>query len=86
MNPNKSASAGHISDRCAINLGGEAGIRTLGTREGTLDFESSPFDHSGTSPWFALKRMLLNSKSGRRDGDSNPGYAFGVYTLSRRAP
>ena len=22
----------------------------------------------------------------RRDGDSNPGYAFGVYTLSRRAP
>jgi len=22
----------------------------------------------------------------RRDGDSNPGYAFDVYTLSRRAP
>ena len=24
--------------------------------------------------------------SWRRDGDSNPGYAFGVYTISNRAP
>jgi hypothetical protein len=30
--------------------GGEGGIRTHGTRKGTLDFESSPFGHSGTSP------------------------------------
>ena len=30
--------------------GGEAGIRTLGAREGTTDFESVPFGHSGTSP------------------------------------
>ena len=29
---------------------GEGGIRTPGTREGTPDFESGPFDHSGTSP------------------------------------
>ena len=30
--------------------GGEGGIRTHGTASCTLDFESSPFDHSGTSP------------------------------------
>ena len=29
---------------------GEGGIRTLGTREGTLTFQASPIDHSGTSP------------------------------------
>ena len=31
-------------------IGGEGGIRTLGTVARALDFESSPFDHSGTSP------------------------------------
>ena len=30
--------------------GRETGIRTLGTLAGTTDFESVPFDHSGTSP------------------------------------
>ena len=30
--------------------GGEGGIRTHGPRKESLDFESSPFDHSGTSP------------------------------------
>ncbi len=30
--------------------GGEAGIRTLGTRKGSTVFETAPFDHSGTSP------------------------------------
>ena len=30
--------------------GGEGGIRTHGPRKGSLDFESSPFGHSGTSP------------------------------------
>ena len=44
-----------------INLseyyGRETGIRTLGTLAGTTDFESVPFDHSGTSPHmkFAFK-------------------------------
>ncbi|CAI8771243.1 hypothetical protein EMIT0324P_10415 [Pseudomonas chlororaphis] len=33
-----------------LNNGGEIGIRTLGTREGTTDFESVPFGHSGISP------------------------------------
>ena len=32
------------------HVGGEGGIRTHGTENRTLDFESSPFDHSGTSP------------------------------------
>ena len=31
--------------------GGEGGIRTHGTRKRTPDFESGPFDHSGTSPY-----------------------------------
>ena|GEM_PF-7107228 len=35
-----------------ISSGGEGGIRTLGTVSRTHDFESSPFDHSGTSPNF----------------------------------
>ena len=30
--------------------GGEGGIRTHGTREGTTVFETAPIDHSGTSP------------------------------------
>ena len=30
--------------------GGEAGIRTLGARKDTPDFESGPFGRSGTSP------------------------------------
>ncbi len=33
-----------------LDTGGEGGIRTHGSPEGSLDFESSPFDHSGTSP------------------------------------
>ena len=33
-------------------LGGEGGIRTHGTREGTPVFETGPIDHSGTSPLF----------------------------------
>ena len=32
-------------------FGGGGGIRTHGTEDRTLDFESSPFDHSGTSPF-----------------------------------
>ena len=30
--------------------GGEGGIRTPGTRERTIDFESTALDHSATSP------------------------------------
>ncbi len=31
-------------------FGGEGGIRTHGTGEGTTVFETAPIDHSGTSP------------------------------------
>ncbi len=37
---------------------------------------------------FSIKRIKKNSKIPvlQRGRDSNPRYAFGVYTLSRRAP
>jgi hypothetical protein len=34
-----------------FSYGGEGGIRTLDSREAILDFESSAFDHSATSPF-----------------------------------
>jgi hypothetical protein len=43
-----------------VSFGGETGIRTLGTREGSTVFETAPFDHSGISPrgsrWAAFNR------------------------------
>ena len=36
--------------RKADLIGGEGGIRTLGTFNSTPDFESGTFDHSATSP------------------------------------
>ena len=33
-----------------FDFGGEGGIRTHGTREGTTVFETAPIDHSRTSP------------------------------------
>ena len=36
--------------QAGFEIGGEGGIRTLGTRKGTPDFESGPFGLSGTSP------------------------------------
>lgn len=43
--------APEIDDFRGFHLyGGEIGIRTLGTGEGTTDFESVPFGHSGISP------------------------------------
>ena len=40
----------HFRGFVLFNNGGEIGIRTLGTGEGTTDFESVPFGHSGISP------------------------------------
>ena len=54
--------------------GGGGGIRTHGTEDRTLDFESSPFDHSGTPPigvglsgglWGRSNRLTLHRSSGR---------------------
>src|SRR5207253_3530406 len=43
--------------------GGEIGIRTLGTGEGTTDFESVPFGHSGISPTARIiTAQLLEAK------------------------
>ena len=36
--------------------GGEGGIRTPDTLADIHDFESCAFDHSATSPWFAVQR------------------------------
>ena len=40
----------YINQMLEINIGGEGGIRTLGTIASTPDFESGTFDHSATSP------------------------------------
>ena len=40
----------YISYCYYLVIGGEGGIRTPGPPEGTTDFESAPFGHSGTSP------------------------------------
>ena len=44
------AAAASAVSRATRPLGGERGIRTHGTLAGTLDFESSAFDHSASSP------------------------------------
>ncbi len=41
-----------------VFTGGEGGIRTHGTDNRTLDFESSPFDHSGTSPFYFFVKLV----------------------------
>src|SRR5690625_1920305 len=42
-----------------MSICGEGGIRTLGTRKGTLAFQASPIDHSGTSPKHASANIDL---------------------------
>ena len=42
--------------------GGEAGIRTLGTRKGTTVFETAPFDRSGTSPSLTMRWLELDAR------------------------
>ena len=54
--------------RCvSILVGGERGIRTHGTRKGTLDFESSAFDRSASSP---------RAKLAKRPSQSNTDFDF----------
>lgn len=45
--------------------GGEGGIRTLGTCEGTPDFESGTFDHSVTSPLLLLRNPIAHRRFGQ---------------------
>ena len=43
------------------NVGGERGIRTPGTHERTIDFESTAFDHSAISPqWWGEDSVDLH--------------------------
>ncbi len=44
--------------------GGEAGIRTLGGRKSSPDFESGPFDRSGTSPRESIPRGRIVAEHG----------------------
>ena len=53
-NPRKPHS-GRLATSC-VEVCGEGGIRTLGTVTRTLDFQSSTFDHSVTSPGLGAKR------------------------------
>ena len=52
----KEASDGETLEGSMYEASGEQGIRTLGTVAGTLDFESSAFDHSASSPLANLAR------------------------------
>ena len=43
-----------------MKIGGEGGIRTLGTvQHRTLTFQASPFNHSGTSPYSWTKLYIF---------------------------
>ena len=47
----------------ALPMSGEGEIRTRGTREGTLVFETSTIDHSVTSPGTAVGVRIINSSN-----------------------
>ena len=57
--------------------GGEGGIRTHGTREGTTVFETAPFDHSGTSPGGAQTTPPRGRARGGPDEKSRNARAHG---------
>ena len=63
--------------------------------KGETVFETAAFNHSATPPgciihkYVGIKKSPTRAGDGkfwRRDGDSNPRYAFGAYTISNRAP
>jgi hypothetical protein len=47
----------------SFSIGGERGIRTLGTVAGTTVFKTVPFNHSGTSPQLQYKRYSIRVTS-----------------------
>ena len=57
-----------------IFLGGERGIRTLGTIAGTTVFKTVPFNHSGTSPYAVVADYSnrFSSVSRGADGQQQP--------------
>ena len=48
-----------IAKAMGFNFGGEEGIRTPGPRKRTTVFETAPFDHSGTSPFFCANLIFF---------------------------
>ena len=63
-----------------MQIGGEGGIRTHGTRKGTTVFETVPIDHSGTSPrsapdggWAAVR--VEGRRIAEGTGPAKPGFA-----------
>ena len=67
-------------------FGGGGGIRTHGTEDRTLDFESSPFDHSGTSPTLVNHFRALPTSPDRYRGsfDSMSVFVNSIAALSHR--
>lgn len=43
-------------------VGGEEGIRTLGTVSSTQSFQDCPFNRSGTSPYYLIDRPMTTLK------------------------
>ncbi len=60
--------------------GGEGGIRTHGTREGTPHFECGTFDHSATSPAWLGHCRDNGDPNGSRSADAD------VVDLRERGP
>ncbi len=65
-----------IVEKGIYQFGREAGIRTLGRVTPSNDFESFPFNHSGTSPL----RISLTDYS----GDRHPGNQYSCCLVCRR--
>ena len=60
--------------------GGETGIRTLGTREGSTVFETAPFDHSGTSPR-GSGGGAFKAECGPVQGGFSTSFQNGIFSL-----
>src|SRR5215831_9841705 len=76
LNPSLSAKIKNPTRSRVLYFGGEGGIRTLGARKRTPDFESGTIDHSATSPGarilydystYGRYRRLTLSTSWRRE-------------------
>ena len=80
MNPEHVDGTDGYNDEIKTN--GEAGIRTLETRKGLLVFETSPIDHSGTSPGLTRIRLYRAVTCARATGVSSFETVRGWYADS----
>ncbi len=58
---------------------GEGGIRTLDSLAAILIFETSPFNHSGTSPIPRIIRESIRFENAFFDDSPNKGYSRSKY-------